>query len=185
MAIGQPEPVGERELDADRLPRSPEEYSFTDHFYDRVYTVGRYVTPAIAKKAIEYGEVEADDETGGRFYYTIGGVEFTIAVDETNTSSPVVVTGYSSVADREAAEESGIWSPDDLGAIEGRTALSKNNGRAVPSLLRPVEISAPIPVKGHEITTGAGEPTVTCESCNLTADSKCKLGTARCHGEHP
>lgn len=165
-------------------PTDPTAYSITGHFHDRVGKPNRFISREIAHTAIRRGTPQHKENGGWRFIYATEGVEYTIIVDDVDTS-PVIVTGWTEVTDRDRAEKSGNWSEWELNIIQVRTALSKNNGRPVPEHLQPLSVNHPVPIKGHRVTLGHKDDQVTCIECNLQTDAKCELSTKRCHGWRP
>lgn len=174
--------------DGSALPRTPEDppirdpraYAQTDHFRDRIHQQGRYVTPTIVGEAIERGQLRWNTSDGWRFALVRDGVRYVVVVGDTDTPSPVVVTGWTEVADWETAVGSGRFTPTDVHTIALRAALSEAPDEQVPDRIRPRVVDRPFELGGHRIRTDTGESHVTCADCGGQFRSKNGLLTRRC-----
>lgn len=165
-------------------PTNPLKYAVTGHFRKRVAQEGRFITEEQARLTIRDGTPEYHEKKGWRFTRVLDGVRIIVIVDDIETS-PVIVTGWTEIADEKTAKESTKWSIPDLRMIRVRAALSENNGRANPDLIRPLKLETPIEVKGHRIITRENSKYVNCMDCNLHTESKCRLSQASCCGWRP
>lgn len=176
--------------DDSALPRAPEDppirdpgvYAQTDHFRARIHQQGRYVSPSIVGEAIERGQLRWNTSDGWRFALVRDGVRFVVVVGDTETPSPVVVTGWTEIDDWETAIGSGRYTPTDVHTIQLRADLSETPGEQLPDLIRPRVVDRPFDLGGHRIRTDAGESHVTCVECGGQFRSKNGLLTRHCRG---
>ncbi|OYR62440.1 hypothetical protein, partial [Halorubrum ezzemoulense] len=104
--------------------RDPGRYALTDHFRERLEQPGRYVSTRTVSDAIREGQLRWNSTDGWRFALVEGGVRFVVVVSDTETNSPVVVTGWTEVADREDALEASRWDGVDVDSLSAaRTAM--------------------------------------------------------------
>ena len=162
--------------------RDPHRYAQTDHFRQRLHQPGRYVSLPVVADAIEHGQLRWNTTDGWRFALVRDGVRFIVVVGDTETPSPVVVTGWTEVDCWETAIEADRWSAVDLHTIELRAALSDNRDEQIPSLIRPRTVDRPFAVGDHRVVTDAGESDVGCVDCGGQFRSKAALTTRRCNG---
>lgn len=164
--------------------RDPSLYALTDHFRKRLHQPGRYVSTRTVTDAIRSGQLRWNRTDGWRFALVEGGIRFVVVVSDTETASPVVVTGWTEVADREAALEAGRFDPVDVDTIALRAALSEA-AAAIPDRIRPRAVTRPFVVGGHRLETDPGEPFVRCVDCGCRFRSKDAITSQRCHGPSP
>ena len=165
--------------------RDPSLYALTDHFRKRLRQPGRYVSTRTVTDAIRRGQLRWNRTDGWRFALVEGGIRFVVVVSDTETDSPVVVTGWTEVADREAALEAGRFDPVDVDTIAVRAALSESSSTAIPDRIRPRAVTRPFVVGGHRLETDPGEPFVRCVECGCRFRSKDAITSRRCHGPAP
>ncbi len=166
---------------ADPPLRDPATYALTDHFHERLGQPGRYVSTRTVSDAIRSGQLRWNRTDGWRFATVRDGVRFVVVVSDTETASPVVVTAWTEIADREAALASPRWDATDVDTIAVRAALSESASTPIPDRIRPRDVSRPFVVGGHRLETAAGEPFVRCTNCGRRFRSKAQLTATRCH----
>ena len=162
--------------------RDPGLYALTDHFRDRLEQPGRYVSTRTVSDAIRRGQLRWNRTDGWRFALVEGGIRFVVVVSDTETNSPVVVTGWTEIADREAALAARRWDPVDVDTIAVRTALSEDASAAVPDRIRARTVTRPFVVGDHRLETEPGEPFVRCTDCGCRFRSKEAITSRGCHG---
>lgn len=160
--------------------RNPAVYSLTDHFRTRLRQPGRYITLPVASDAIRAGQLRWNRTDGWRFALVRDGVRFVVVVGDTETDSPVIVTGWSEVDSWSDALASGRWREDDLHTIRLRADLSASPDDQIPLRIRPREIDRPMEVGSHRVTTEAGLASVVCADCHGRYRSKSELLSSRC-----
>ncbi|OYR54386.1 hypothetical protein DJ70_14135 [Halorubrum halodurans] len=162
--------------------RDPGLYALTNHFRERLEQPGRYVSTRTVTEAIRRGQLRWNRTDGWRFALVDGGIRFVVVVSDTETDSPVVVTGWTEVADREAALEAGRFDPVDVDTIGLRAALSETPETTIPDRIRPRAVTRPFVVGGHRLETDPGEPFVRCVECGCRFRSKEAITSRRCRG---
>ncbi|WP_280585455.1 hypothetical protein [Halorubrum sp. Boch-26] len=162
--------------------RDPGRYALTDHFRKRLEQPGRYVSTRTVSDAIRRGQLRWNRTDGWRFALVEGGVRFVVVVGDTETNSPVVVTGWTEVADREAALDARRWDPVDVDTITVRAALSESASAPIPDRIRPRTVTRPFVVGDHRLKTEPGEPYVRCADCGCRFRSKDAITSRGCHG---
>ncbi|WP_435065652.1 hypothetical protein [Halobaculum sp. EA56] len=171
----------ERGRDASAPPdRDPGLYAQTDHFRRRLRQQGRYVTLPVAGDAIRNGQLRWNSTDGWRFAVVRDGVRFVVVVGDTDTPSPVLVTGWTEVADWDTALASDRWSEVDVHTIQLRADLSEHSDRQIPGRIRPRVIARPFEVGGHRVRTDAGDGYVECDDCGARFRSKRELCELPC-----
>ena len=165
--------------------RDPSLYALTDHFRERLEQPGRYVSTRTVSDAIREGQLRWNSTDGWRFALVEGGVRFVVVVSDTETNSPVVVTGWTEVADREAALAARRWDGVDVDTIAVRAALSESAGTPIPDQIRPRNVTRPFEVGGHRLETEPGEPFVRCTDCGCRFRSKEAITSRRCRQRAP
>ncbi|SDY94953.1 hypothetical protein [Halopenitus persicus] len=160
--------------------RDPTAYAFTDHFLDRVTQPGRYMTFDAVREAIIHGQLRWNTTDGWRFAYTDAGVRYVVVVEDTETPSPVVVTGWTEVVDSETARAASRFDETDVETIELRSALSDRSDERIPGEIRPREVDRPFTVGNHRVRTTAGDGSVVCTDCGGRFRSKATLTTRHC-----
>lgn len=160
--------------------RNPGRYSLTDHFRERLAQPGRYVTVEGVNAAIRGGQLRWNTTDGWRFAHIDDGVRLVVVVCDTETTSPVVVTAWTELADPEAARQSERWDRTDLETIQLRTELAERAERHIPDRIRPRDVPRPFRVCGHTVTSDPGEGHVQCVDCGGRFRSKAGLDRARC-----
>ncbi|WP_123621807.1 hypothetical protein [Halorubrum sp. CSM-61] len=162
--------------------RDPGRYALTDHFRERLEQPGRYVSTRTVSDAIRDGQLRWNRTDGWRFALVDGGIRFVVVVSDTETNSPVVVTGWTEVADREAALDAPRWDPVDVDTIAVRAALSESAATPIPDRIRPRTVTRPFVVGEHRLETEPGEPFVRCTACGCRFRSKDAITGRGCHG---
>ena len=165
---------------SDPPPRSPSLYAQTDHFRQRLHQQGRYVSVPIVTEAIEAGQLRWNTTDGWRFALVRDGIRYVVVVGDTETRSPVIVTGWTEVADWTAASEADRWDDTDLQTIRLRADLSGHRDEQIPDRIRPRAIDRPFSVGGHRIVTDAGAGSVECVECDGRFRSKDELTRRHC-----
>ncbi|RLM49782.1 hypothetical protein [Halorubrum sp. Atlit-28R] len=165
--------------------RDPSLYALTDHFRERLEQPGRYVSTRTVSDAIREGQLRWNSTDGWRFALVEGGVRFVVVVSDTETDSPVVVTGWTEVADREAALEAPRWDGVDVDTIAVRAALSESAATPIPDRIRPRTVTRPFEVGEHRLETEPGEPFVRCTECGCRFRSKEGITSRRCRQRSP
>ncbi|MUW13842.1 hypothetical protein GJ633_03550 [Halorubrum sp. CBA1125] len=160
-------------------------YALTDHFRDRLQQPGRYVSTRTVSDAIRRGQLRWNRTDGWRFALVEAGIRFVVVVSDTETESPVVVTGWTEVADREAALSAPRWDAVDVDTISVRAALSESATTPIPDQIRPRDVSRPFAVGEHRLTTAPGDPFVRCSACGCRFRSKEAITSRRCSGRSP
>lgn len=160
--------------------RDPSLYAQTDHFRERLRQQGRYITLPVAGEAIRCGQLRWNSTDGWRFALVRDGVRFVVVVGDTETPSPVLVTGWTEIADWEAAVASERWSEADVNTIRLRADLSEHKRRQIPGRIRPRVVTRPFAVGGHRVVTEAGEGHVECTDCGARFRSKRELCELSC-----
>ncbi|WP_193365805.1 hypothetical protein [Halorubrum aidingense] len=162
--------------------RDPGLYALTDHFRERLEQPGRYVSTRTVSDAIRRGQLRWNRTDGWRFALVESGIRFVVVVSDTETNSPVVVTGWTEVADRDAALDARRWDPVDVDTIAVRTALSESASTPIPDRIRPRAVTRPFIVGEHRLRTDAGDPYVWCSDCGCRFRSKAGITSRGCHG---
>ena len=162
--------------------RDPGLYALTDHFRDRLEQPGRYVSTRTVSDAIRHGQLRWNRTDGWRFALIEGGIRFVVVVSDTETNSPVVVTGWTEIADRNAALDARRWDPIDIDTIAVRAALSEDATTAIPDRIRPRTVTRPFVVGEHRLETEPGKPFVRCTDCGCRFRSKEGITSRGCHG---
>jgi len=162
--------------------RDPGRYALTDHFRERLEQPGRYVSTRSVSDAIRRGQLRWNRTDGWRFALVEGGIRFVVVVGDTETNSPVVVTGWTEVADREAALDARRWDPIDVDTITVRAALSESASTPIPDRIRPRTVTRPFVVGDHRLKTEPGDPFVRCADCGCRFRSKEAITSRGCHG---
>lgn len=162
--------------------RDPHRYAQTDHFRKRLHQPGRYVSLPVVAEAIERGQLRWNTTDGWRFALVRDGIRFVVVVGDTETPSPVVVTGWTEVDSWSTAVESDRWSAVDVHTIALRSDLSDSHDEQIPSLIRPRTVDRPFEVGNHRVVTEAGESDVECVDCGGRFRSKVALSTCHCNG---
>jgi hypothetical protein len=162
--------------------RDPGLYALTDHFRERLEQPGRYVSTRTVSDAIRNGQLRWNRTDGWRFALVDGGIRFVVVVSDTETNSPVVVTGWTEVADREAALDAPRWDPVDVDTIAVRAALSESASTPIPDRIRPRTVTRPFVVGDHRLETEPGEPFVRCTTCGCRFRSKDAITGRGCRG---
>ena len=160
--------------------RDPTDYAQTDHFRQRLRQQGRYVTLPLAAEAIRSGQLRWNSSDGWRFALVDEGVRYVIVVGDTETPSPVLVTGWTEIADWETVTESDRWSELDAHTIRLRADLSSHKERQIPGRIRPRVVTRPFDIGGHRVHTAAGDGFVECADCGGRFRSKRALCECRC-----
>lgn len=160
--------------------RDPSRYSRTDHFHERLLQPGRFVTVEAAGEAIRRGQLRWNTTDGWRFALVEDGVRVVVVVGDTETASPVVVTAWTEVEDREAALASDRWDDGDLEAIDLRTALCEHPDEQVPDRIRPRSVQRPVCIGDHRVVTATGLGHVECLDCAGRFRSKHQLTRSLC-----
>ena len=173
-------PSAKRRTRADPPVRDPTRYSLTDHFLERLGQPGRYASTELVSEAIRRGQLRWNDTEGWRFALVEEGVRVVVVVEDTETASPVVVTAWTEVADRDRAVTSRRWGPADVHTIRLRTALSADANSHVPDEIRPCDVDRPFVVGNHRISTRPGDGFVVCADCNRRFRSKARLRNRPC-----
>jgi len=160
--------------------RDPGRYSLTDHFRERLAQGGRYVTVDAVDSTIREGQLRWNSTDGWRFARVIDGVRLVVVVCDTETPSPVVVTAWTELADREAARDSDRWDRTEIETIKLRTALSEEAERQIPGRIRPRDVPRPFQMCGHSVTSDPGKGHLRCTDCGGRFRSKDGLDRAHC-----
>jgi hypothetical protein len=162
--------------------RDPGSYAQTDHFRERLRQTGRYVSLPLVAAVVRDGQFRYNSTDGWRFADVIDGVRVVVVVSDTDTDSPVLVTGWTELADRETALAADRWSSVDVETIALRTDLSDAPDRQVPGRIRPRVVSRPFELGDHSVRTAAGDAYVECVDCGGRYRSKRALSECRCVG---
>lgn len=160
--------------------RDPGRYALTDHFRRRLQQSGRYVTLPVVAEAIRTGQLRWNSTDGWRFATRNDGVLFVVVVGDTETDSPVVVTGWTEIDSWQKARSSNRWTENDLHTIQLRADLSRYRNRQIPGRIRPRVVDSPFEVGNHRVTTPAGAGYVVCVDCGARFRSKAALCGRRC-----
>lgn len=174
-------PAGRRRPE-DVPSRDPSHYALTDHFRERLAQGGRYLSLPAVGDAIRYGQLRWNATDGWRFALVEEGVRLVVVVCDTETPSPVVVTAWTEIADREVALASNRWEYTDVETIALRSALSERPDDHVPERIRPRDVVHPFKLGAHRITTAPGVSHVQCVDCGGRYRSKADLKRGHCHG---
>ena len=161
-------------------PRDPALYAQTDHFRDRLHQTGRYVTLPLAAHVVRDGQLRYNPTDGWRFAAVVSGIRAVVVVGDTTTDSPVLVTAWTEVADREAALASDRWSQLDVETIALRETLSEERDNPIPGRIRSRVVTRPFEMAGHTVATDAGEAFVECVECGGRFRSKRALTERGC-----
>ena len=175
-------PAARRRTPEDPPVRDPGLYALTDHFRERLEQPGRYVSTGTVSDAIRRGQLRWNRTDGWRFALVKDGIRVVVVVGDTETNSPVVVTGWTEVADREDAVEAARFDPVDIDTIAVRTGLSEDSAEPIPDRIRPRTVTRPFVVGEHRLETAPGEPFVRCVDCGCRFRSKSAITSQNCHG---
>ncbi|MFC7070683.1 hypothetical protein [Halobaculum lipolyticum] len=173
----------ERGRDVSSPPeRDPGQYAQTDHFARRLRQQGRYITLPVVGEAIRNGQLRWNSTDGWRFAVVRDGVRFVVVVGDTETPSPVLVTGWTEIDDWETATTADRWSDTDVHTIQLRADLSEHRERQIPGRIRPRVVARPFEVGGHRVRTAAGDGHVECADCGARFRAKRELCELPCDG---
>lgn len=178
----EPQGTAGRRRPEDVPSRDPGRYALTDHFRERLAQGGRYLSLQAVGDAIRYGQLRWNTTDGWRFALVEEGIRLVVVVCDTETPSPVVVTAWTEVDDREVALRSERWSYADVETIALRSALSEHPDDQVPERIRPRDVVHPFTLGAHRITTVPGASHVQCVDCGGRYRSKADLERGHCHG---
>ena len=162
--------------------RDPGLYALTDHFRTRLEQPGRYVSTQTVSDAIRRGQLRWNQTDGWRFALVDAGIRFVVVVSDTETNSPVVVTGWTEVADREAALDTRRWDPVDVDTIAVRAALSESASTPIPDQIRTRTITRPFVIGEHRLQSDPSDPFVRCVDCGCRFRSKHAITSRDCRG---
>jgi hypothetical protein len=109
------------------------------------------------------------------------GIRYVVVVSDTETQSPVIVTGWTAIDDWETAHADARWNETDLQTIRLRAALSSHRNEQIPDRIRPRDVDRAFEVCGHRIVTEAGAGSVECVDCGGRFRSKAELQRRHCH----
>jgi len=183
-AVGRAEPSADapsrHRSPEDPPPRTPAVYAHTDHFRQRLHQQGRYVSVPIVAEAIKQGQLRWNTTDGWRFALVKHGVRYVVVVSDTETQSPVVVTGWTAIDDWETARSDSRWNETDLQTIRLRADLSANRDEQIPDRIRPRDVDRAFEIGGHRVVTEAGERAVSCVDCDGQFRSKDDLKRRHC-----
>ena len=160
--------------------RDPARYAQTDHFRRRLTQTGRYVTLPLVGHVIREGQLRYNPSDGWRFAAVVDGVRMVVVVSDTGTESPVLVTAWTTIADRDRALASDRWTELDVETIQLRSALSDNRDRQLPGRIRSRVVTRPFEMAGHTVATDAGEAFLECTGCGGRFRSKRALTERGC-----
>lgn len=177
----QPRGAAGRRRPEDPPSRDPSRYALTDHFRERLAQGGRYLSLPAVGDAIRYGQLRWNTTDGWRFALVDEGVRLVVVVCDTETPSPVVVTAWTEIADRDVALASERWGYTAVETIELRSALAERPDEQVPERIRPRDVDRPFHLGAHRITTAAGVGHVLCVDCGGQFRSKTDLQRSHCH----
>ncbi len=167
--------------DAASVPsRDPTAYAQTDHFRRRLRQTGRYLSLPLVAHAIRAGQLRFNPADGWRFATVVNGVRLVTVVGDADTDSPVLVTGWTEVADRETAVASDRWSRLDVETITLRSSLADADDRQCPGAIRPRVVARPFEMGDHQVSTAGGDSFVECHDCGARFRSKRALVEKRC-----
>ncbi len=169
-----------RRTPEDRPLRTPSLYAQTDHFRERLHQQGRYVSVPVVSQAIRKGQLRYNTTDGWRFSLVKNGIRYIVVVGDTETRSPVVVTGWTEVDDWAAARDSGQWHETDIHTIQLRADLSANHDQQIPERIQPRVVTRPFEISGHRVVTHLGSRSVECVDCGGRFRSKQELCDRRC-----
>jgi hypothetical protein len=155
-------------------------YAQTDHFRRRLRQTGRYVSLPLVAHAIRDGQLRYNSADGWRFSAVVDGVRLVTVVGDTSTDSPVLVTGWTEVVDRERALGSDRWSTVDVETITLRSSLAADSDRQCPGVIRPRVVARPFELGDHSVSTAPGEGYVECHDCGGRFRSKRALVEKSC-----
>jgi hypothetical protein len=155
-------------------------YAHTDHFRQRLHQQGRYVSVPIVTEAIQRGQLRWNSTDGWRFALVKDGIRYVAVVSDTETRSPVIVTGWTEVADWDTASEAARWDDTDLHTIRLRTALSSHRETQIPDRIRPRAVDRAFEIGDHRVVTEAGAGSVECVDCHGQFRSKDGLKRRHC-----
>lgn len=178
----EPRGTARRRRPEDTPPRDPGRYALTDHFRERLAQGGRFLSLPAVGDAVRYGQLRWNATDGWRFALLDEGVRLVVVVCDTDTPSPVVVTAWTELADREAALASERWSFTDVETIVLRSTFAERPDEHVPAAIRPRDVDRPFRLGAHRITTAPGESHVRCVDCGGRYRSKADLERGHCHG---
>ena len=183
-AVGRAEPSAappsRHRSPEDPPPRTPAVYAHTDHFRQRLHQQGRYVSVPIVAEAINRGQLRWNTTDGWRFALVKHGIRYVVVVGDTETQSPVVVTGWTAIDDWATARAAARWNETDLQTIRLRAALSGQPDTQIPDRIRPRAVDRAFEIGGHRIVTEAGERSVRCVDCESRFRSKNDLKRRHC-----
>ena len=164
----------------DPPPRTPAVYAHTDHFRQRLHQQGRYVSVPIVAEAINQGQLRWNTTDGWRFALVKHGIRYVVVVSDTETQSPVVVTGWTAIDDWATAHADSALNETDLHTIRLRAALSSHHDEQIPDRIRPRVVDRPLEIGGHRVVTETGDGFVECADCGGRFRSKAALKRRHC-----
>lgn len=117
---------------------------------------------------------------GWRFALVKDGVQYVVVVSDTETQSPVVVTGWTAIADWKTARAAAGLDETDLQTIQLRADLSRHRDEQIPGRIRPRDVDRPFEIGGHRVVTEPGSGSVKCVDCGGRFRSKAALIDRHC-----
>lgn len=164
------------------IPRSRDQYTATDHIMERIRMDGRFITEGLVRELITNGELQgnAPGRGGWLFVKEMDGVEVKLVCSIGPDLEARIVTGLSSVVDRETAIASDRWGKHMVQQVELRKVMSTGENIVPEGNLEGVKSTMPVDMKGHRVITEKEWDYVMCSRCGLESRSKSKLAGTPC-----
>lgn len=165
---------------ADVIPRNRDDYASTDHLVRRVRMEGRFIAEKYIRELIESGQLTGNHPGQGGWVFedTYNGVSMRLVCDMDEELEPRIITGVSKIVNEEQAIDH--WGDTKVEQVKLRTLLSERGDKAPVDELLPLDVTAPIDVKGHSVYTREGWEYVNCHHCDVETRSKSELAGTPC-----
>jgi hypothetical protein len=144
----------------DWIPREPSVYVRTTHYRERTEEATRGITDAHAERVIRNGEMRALGGPRWAFVLDKDGYEIRVVCGLKDELKPAVITGYCHVEELNGAVS-------EFGERAAHAELIRHvilrSGEW--DLLVDIDVTEPVPVKEHAVTTPYGDDAAHCQNC--------------------
>lgn len=170
----------------DVIPRERQAYTATDHIMERIRMDGRFITEGLVRELIEGGTLQGNSpgRGGWLFVKSVEGVEVKLVCSIGPDLEARIVTGLSSVVDRNQAIKSERWGRHMVQQVELRKMMSTGENEVPDGNLHDIESPVPVDMKGHRVMTAHGWDYVKCTVCDLQSRAKSELAGTPCGDSH-
>ena len=159
----------------DWVPRDPSQYVRSAHYTERVEADTRGITDDHTARVIRDGEIRTLSGPKWAFVATENGYELRVVCGLKDRLMPAVVTGYCHVNELDGAVE-------EFGERAAHAELIRHvvlrSGEW--DLLVDIDVTEPVPVKAHAVTTPYGDDAVHCQDCGAEYHMWASFESAGC-----